>query len=259
MRPVYHVVGLSYCQPNPSLADSYYDQEIEQPILETFEAVLAKGELLAPSQFGSTSSPTLIDAMAGDSHYIFLGERCNGPVNYDCPEAYSFGFVFDAYQLVELGCGVRFGDLIVAYEHEIMNFAGDMPWSQHDLEKVNQFLASGSLDPVEEMMILEGHEHDIETRRARRREKELTEIVNILESPPDELRRKLQQIAGQNTMFGNAAIEALESNSNMEFVMPEKLSLTAMDHAIMAGREVSWDELTRLYDVRVVRQLEIWK
>ena len=89
MRPVYHVVGLSYCQPDPSLADNYNDQEPAGPILETFEAVLAKGELLAPSQFGSTSGPTLIDAMAGDNHYVFLGERFNGPANYECPEEYA--------------------------------------------------------------------------------------------------------------------------------------------------------------------------
>jgi len=259
MRSVYHIVGLSYCQPDPSAADSYYDQEIEQPIIETFEAVLAKGELLAPSQFGSIASPTLIDAMAGDNHYVFLGESLTGPANYECPEEYSYGFAFDAYQLIELGCGVRFGDLIVAYEHEIMNFVGDAPWSQNDLEKVNQFLANGSLDPVEEMMALKGHEYEIETKKARRREKELMEIVGVLESPPDELRHRLQQIADQNTMFGNAAIEALESHRDMEFVTPEKLSLTAMIHVIMAGRKVSWDELTSLYDVKVIRQRELWE
>jgi hypothetical protein len=257
MRPVYHIVGLSYCQPDPSLADNYYDQEIEEPILETFGAVLAKGELLAPSQFGSVSSPTLIDAMAGDNHYVFLGKRSNGPSNYECPEEYSYGFAFDAYQLIELGCGVRSGDLIVTYEYEIMNFAGDVSWSQQDLEKVNQFLAQSSLDPVEEMLALDGY--DEESKRSQRRARELTGIVALLESPPVELRHRLQRIADQYTMFGNAAIEMLERQKDLEFVMPEKLSLTAMDHAIMAGREVSWDELTRLYDVRVVRQRELWK
>ncbi len=258
MRPVYHIVGLSHCQPDPSLADNYNDQEIEEPILETFGAVLAKGELLAPSQFSSTTSPTMIDAMAGDNHYIFLGESSTGPSNYECPEEYSYGFAFDAYQLIELGCGVRSGDLIVAYENEIMDYtSSSSAWDRENLERVNQFLANGSLDPVEEMLALDGY--DDESKRGQRQALKLTEIVNLLESPPDDLRHRLQRIANQYTMFGNAAIEMLERQKDLEFVMPERLSLTAMDHAIMAGREVSWDELTRLYDVRVVRQRELWK
>lgn len=257
MHTAYHIVGLSHCQPDPSMADNYYDQEISEPILEVFEAVLAKGELLAPSQFGYTDMPTPIDAMAGDNHYVFLSEYKNGPPRYDCPEEYSYGFAFDAYKLIDMGCGVRVNDLIVQYENEIMAHMGNLVrWNQDDLEKMNQYLALGEVDPVEVIMAIGGI--DPESKRGQNYEKWLNEILSLLESPPTELRHRVENVANYNTLFGTVAMEMLKSRDNLEFVFPERLSLAAMDHAIMAGKSISWEELSQLYDVRVTRQRELW-
>src|SRR5260221_9685082 len=114
-HPAYHTIGLSYLMKEVGTADGRQDDvsrvSIDR-IRRQYLAIRAEG-CLRPTLEKEESSMCFEDRIAGDDSYVFLSVREKDWTSL--PGQACFGFIFDAYSLIDKGAILRTSDLVGKY------------------------------------------------------------------------------------------------------------------------------------------------
>ncbi len=121
----YHIIGISNLDVRrvDSLDESDLTvfNEIIERVHHHYLAIRAEG-YLRPAREVEYSRKFFEDHMAGDYQYVFLSA---GKRDWKLPEQVRFGFIFDAFDLIEKGAILRKYDLLSQYESVLENLVAE--------------------------------------------------------------------------------------------------------------------------------------